>query len=305
MNTISVIIPIYNAADHIVETLHSVSSQVLPDGWQLEIIAVDDGSNDRSPKIAAKFPDKRLRLIVLQENGGRARARNTGLKVATGEFCLFIDADCSYTNQFVIQDYINIFESGIKASFGAVTAKGEGFWQRYQIDNHQNRLRSGDALKLITTSNFGAKKDLLEGIGGFDERYQKYGFEDRDLFLTIRENLHQSDIQIAPHIKVYHRDTINLEQVCNKMYESGYYSAIIFRRKHPDDYRIMNYAKIDLNQMDRMIVAILCYLLNGRNILKTIGEKIIKSRAVPYKIKHNTVKGLSAIFYMAGTGKCR
>lgn len=88
MSTISVVIPCYNAALWIRETLQSVLAQSHPPA---EIIVVDDGSQDESATIiATEFSD--VQLIRLS-NGGPSRARNIGAAQAQGEWLQFLDAD--------------------------------------------------------------------------------------------------------------------------------------------------------------------------------------------------------------------
>jgi len=303
MTIISVIIPVYNASEHITETLRSVCTQVLPKDWSLEVIVVDDGSTDQSVTIVSSFPDKRIRLIESSENGGRARARNRGLNAAMGEYCLFIDADCSYVNQDVIAEYVKTFNSGVKACFGTVTAKGKGFWNRYQRDNHLSRQRSDNLLHLTTTQNFGVEKKLLLAIGGFNLEYQKYGFEDRDLYLTIRNSVNDKYLRVASNIKVNHRDNLCLDQVCGKMFESGRYSSFIFRKRYPFEYANMSYAKADFNFLNSSIRPFCRLILRSRFILKALGERAVESTFVPYKVKRLFVKTLSSLYYMAGTEK--
>lgn len=88
---ISVIIPVYNVENYLSRCLESVIQQTLLD---IEIIAVDDGTKDRSVEIVKKYMalDHRIQLVQ-KENGGLASARNTGLAVAEGEVILFLDSD--------------------------------------------------------------------------------------------------------------------------------------------------------------------------------------------------------------------
>jgi hypothetical protein len=90
-NTVSVVIPAYNAASTLAETLDSVRGQT----WRaLEIIVVDDGSTDATAEIAGAHAaeDPRLRILSL-ENGGVARARNAGIAASRGAFVAPVDAD--------------------------------------------------------------------------------------------------------------------------------------------------------------------------------------------------------------------
>ena len=88
---VSVIIPVFNAEQYLEECLNSVLGQTLRD---IEVICVDDGSQDRSPAILSDFAakDGRIRAIT-KPNGGAGSARNRGIDEAKGEYLAFIDAD--------------------------------------------------------------------------------------------------------------------------------------------------------------------------------------------------------------------
>lgn len=88
MARISVIIPTYNCAEYVAQTLHGVVRQ---DWEDLEIIVVDDGSTDGTPGIAASYGSQ-VRLIV-QDNAGVCAARNRGIEMATGEYICLLDHD--------------------------------------------------------------------------------------------------------------------------------------------------------------------------------------------------------------------
>jgi glycosyltransferase involved in cell wall biosynthesis len=85
---VSVVIPSYNSAATLAETLDSVLGQTYP---RLEVIVVDDGSTDATPDVLARYAP-RVRGIR-QRNGGLAAARNTGCAAAGGEFIALLDAD--------------------------------------------------------------------------------------------------------------------------------------------------------------------------------------------------------------------
>ncbi|MDX1640985.1 MAG: glycosyltransferase family A protein [Balneolaceae bacterium] len=84
---ISVIIPVYNGAEFIDETLKSAFSQTYSN---IEIIVVDDGSTDHTSEIVAKYPDVHY---IYQENQGVSVARNTAISAAKGNYIAFLDAD--------------------------------------------------------------------------------------------------------------------------------------------------------------------------------------------------------------------
>lgn len=85
----SIVVPAYNVAATIAETLASLLRQTFTD---FELIVVDDGSRDRTVEIVQGFADPRVRL-VRQANRGLAGAHNTGIAESRGEFIGFCDAD--------------------------------------------------------------------------------------------------------------------------------------------------------------------------------------------------------------------
>ena len=86
---VSVIIPLYNAAPYVAQTLESVLNQ----SWtRLEVFVVNDGSKDEGPDIARRFESRQLKVID-QANAGASAARNTGLRLAQGDYVQFLDAD--------------------------------------------------------------------------------------------------------------------------------------------------------------------------------------------------------------------
>lgn len=86
---VSVVIPAYNAASWICETLQSVLAQTYR---PLEVIVVDDGSTDSTAELVQKFAP-RVRLIQQPNSGGCSSPRNNGLRASTGAFVTFFDAD--------------------------------------------------------------------------------------------------------------------------------------------------------------------------------------------------------------------
>lgn len=102
MHSISVVIPVYNAASYLARCVQSLFDQSLKD---IEYVFVDDCSTDKSLvilyNILAKYPDKRSKVKIVQHavNKGVSASRNTGLMNATGEYVGWVDAD----------DYVDIF----------------------------------------------------------------------------------------------------------------------------------------------------------------------------------------------------
>jgi glycosyltransferase involved in cell wall biosynthesis len=89
---VSVIMPAYNAAAFIAESIRSVQQQ---SHLEWELLVIDDASNDGTSEVVEAFQEKddRIKLHVLPTNQGAGFARNIGIKAATGDFISFLDAD--------------------------------------------------------------------------------------------------------------------------------------------------------------------------------------------------------------------
>ena len=90
MTLFSVIIPLYNKAPYVRKTVESILCQTFTD---YELIIIDNGSNDGSSEIVARFTNPRIRIIRLEENVGVSNARNKGVSLSTAPYVTFLDAD--------------------------------------------------------------------------------------------------------------------------------------------------------------------------------------------------------------------
>lgn len=92
--TVSIIVPVYNAEKYIVETMEHVAAQTYED-W--ELLLVVDGCGDDCARVIREYQkttgEKRLQLMVNEENMGAARSRNRGLLAARGRYIAYVDAD--------------------------------------------------------------------------------------------------------------------------------------------------------------------------------------------------------------------
>jgi glycosyltransferase involved in cell wall biosynthesis len=102
---VSVIIPVFNAEDYLVECLDSVTGQTLK---EIEIICINDGSADGSLAILKKYASQDSRITVInQNNSGAGIARNCGIGVAVGEFIAFMDPDDFYPSEHTLEHLYN------------------------------------------------------------------------------------------------------------------------------------------------------------------------------------------------------
>ena len=171
--TVSIVIPAYNAEQYLGETIESVLAQTFDD---FELLIIDDGSTDNTAEIVRNysFKDNRVKLRS-QQNQGVSIARNTGIKLAKGEYIAFLDSDDKWLpNKLAVHiEHFNQ-DSNLGASFGKV----EFLTSDGQLTGHlSNSLLTGIKPEYllyenptITTSNIVVRREVFEQVGGFDEQ---------------------------------------------------------------------------------------------------------------------------------------
>jgi glycosyltransferase involved in cell wall biosynthesis len=184
---VSVIIPVYNCEKYLASAIESILKQ---NYRPIEIIVVDDGSNDNTAQVSSGFGDK-IKYIY-QENVGVSKARNTGLKAARGEIITFLDSDDLWIpNKLQIQlDYLERNPNSL-----VVIGKTQFF--KFDKINKQEKIQIiADSQLFLNLGSAVFKKAAFTQIGLFDETLQ-YS-EDVDWFNRAREN----NIPIVMHPEV-------------------------------------------------------------------------------------------------------
>lgn len=172
MVKVSVIIPTYNRGKLIERSVRSVLNQTYKN---IEVIIVDDGSTDNTKEVIESIKDERI-IYYKQENGGAAKARNTGVNLATSEYIAFHDSDDVWReNKLEKQiDFLNK-----NPQYGMVYSN----FKFHRLDGSSSSIPQdmnpigeldGDIFfTLLINNTVGAptmvlRKELFEEIGGFD-----------------------------------------------------------------------------------------------------------------------------------------
>ena len=179
---LTIIIPTFNRADFLKESIHSVLSQTFTD---FELIVVDDGSTDHTRDVTLEFP--KVRYVACTENSGVSHARNLGIGMAGGRYICFLDSDDLWT-QNKLETQIRWMESHVDCQ----VCYTDEIWIRKGVRvNPMNKHRkySGDIfphclpLCIVSPSSVLMRSSLFDEVGLFDEDLPVC--EDYDLWLRI------------------------------------------------------------------------------------------------------------------------
>jgi glycosyltransferase involved in cell wall biosynthesis len=96
LRKLSVVVPVYNERNTLVEIVRRMRAVELPDSVEREIIVVDDGSDDGTRDVLKQLGDSTVHVILHDRNKGKGAAVRTGFAVATGDYVLVQDADLEY-----------------------------------------------------------------------------------------------------------------------------------------------------------------------------------------------------------------
>lgn len=200
--TVSVVIPVYNAARYIRGALNSLQAQIFSD---YEVIVVDDGSDDRQ-ELEEVLRSHPLPIICLsQENRGVSAARNAGIRVARGEFYAQLDADDQWTPEY-LEVQLRLLHENPDATLVYPNAKIIGDTPDVGLEfmkvcpsegevNFETLVRQ----KCIVMTCVTARMRAIREVGMFDESLRSC--EDFDLWLRIAKG--------GGHI-IYHRRALVL-----------------------------------------------------------------------------------------------
>lgn len=202
----SVVIPLYNKEQSIVNTVFSVLKQSYQN---FEIVIINDGSSDGSVDAVKTIRDERIRLIY-QENQGVSAARNLGIKEASYEWIAFLDGDDLWEPNHLkeiikmMNTFPNekVFVTSFEYSDKRKIFKHEGNDPIFKIENYFKEAIKDD---IMWTSIVVVHKDCFLAVKGFNEKL-KYG---EDLDLWARLALHYTIVKSSNITAIYRLDAEN------------------------------------------------------------------------------------------------
>lgn len=242
---LSVVIPTHNKQALLARTLDALGRQDPGPGVLWEVVVVDDGSTDgtgeRLQRLARTFPVP-LEVVTPPGNVGRARARNLGARVARGRFLVFLDDDIM-APAGLLAAHLGLAQG--RPDLGtigyAVTDPGliDAPHFHYLDTRGVARLPEGGAPgRFFVTQNAGVPREAFLGIGGFDEEFSAYGFEDMEVAFRLEERAGIRFRALTGPVPV-HIHHHSLDEYLAKKVQCGRHSLPRLARLHPGRIREM------------------------------------------------------------------
>ena len=294
----SVVIPCYNGEKHIDKCIESFLNQTKkPD----EIIIVDDGSEDKSMKIAKKYP---VKIIKHERNQGLAKTRNTGIKTAKHDIIIFIDADC-IADRNLVKNILKNYNSEKIAGVGGwgMEVNSDGLANKYRsihgVQGHGNRKKKVNGLFGLC---FSFRKKVFEEVGLFDADFRTNG-EDVDMGFRITDKGYK--LIYDPEIKVSHlRYDKNVDSYKKTIYNYFYYGSLahLKNKNHANKWLVKAIIKIFLRNLRNMLADLLKLRLGifFINALSLKEEMVSALRVYKFYIKSYVIRSYENNIHKSG-----
>jgi len=240
MIDVSVVVPTYNRRAVLQRTLSRLLEQTHEDA-RYEIVVVDDQSTDDTWEWLEQTQEQHARVVTVRNRKkGRGQARNAGIAAARGEIVCFVDDDVWVTPGFVAAHWqaheqwggaavvIGKLEACAETAKTIANEYDDGRLMRVE----QRLAAAGERIDagLFRTGNVSVRKSFLAEVGGFDENFQAYSYEDSELGYRLMAN--GGMFRYAPEAAGTHYTEIAIPQILRKKAEAGQ-SAVTFLRRWP------------------------------------------------------------------------
>jgi GT2 family glycosyltransferase len=233
---VSVVVASYNGMPTLRACLESLEQQSYPD---YEVILVDDGSTDDTPKLVRARPDgtnpfPHLRVIRHDQNAGLSVARNTGIESAQGEIIAFTDADCRADEDWLRFLVSALVEDGFAAMGGPNLLPPEDSPVAAAVmaspGGPAHVMLNDREAEHIPGCNMAFFRHALEAVGGFDPVFTRAG-DDVDLCWRLEQAGFRIGFNPAAFVWHYRRSTT----LAYLKQQDGYGEAeALLVRKHPE-----------------------------------------------------------------------
>lgn len=232
---LSVCIPIYNF--DVYELICDLQEELMNHQLDVEIILIDDASEERFKLINSRLQKKVNHFMFLEKNIGRSRIRNLFLQYAQGDYLLFLDCDGKITDKSFLRNYIDYISDNPddEVIYGGRIVSDScsdiHYYLRWKFAKERENLLVNQRLEKpylsFQTNNFVIRKEVLERVR-FNPKFQKYGYEDLLFAMDLKSELLKID-----HIQnpIFNNDLEDNKVYLNKVRESVESLSVMIKDK--------------------------------------------------------------------------
>lgn len=223
---ISVVIPAYNAERTLAATLHALHMQSAHSAQPVEVIVVDDGSQDGTADLARRLGAQ----VIVQANQGPAAARNRGVAAARGDIVLFTDSDCEPAPGWLAAMVAPFSDPDVMGAKGAYLTRQTGLAPRFvqiEYEDRYDRMAGQSSIDFVDTYSAAYRRAVFLENGGFDTIFATASVEDQEFSFRLAQKGYR--LVFAPQAQVYHAHDHSLAEYVRRKFFIGYYKALLTR----------------------------------------------------------------------------
>lgn len=237
---VSIVMPTYKRAGVIAKAIDSVIAQSYSN-W--ELIIVDDGGNDNTQTVVAKYNDDRVKYYDQKVNKGVSYARNVALQMSVGELICYLDSDNTWHEDYLLIMAAQLsqnpdFDSSYCAQYLYISNTDKPYAVRFGLFNKQLLMNRN----YIDMNAFMHRRSLYQDLGGFDVNLRR--LVDWDMLIRYTER--KPPLVVPALLSNYYyndgEETITVSESLNKALE-----GICDKWRTQNEYYVLDHESIDFN----------------------------------------------------------
>ncbi len=284
----SLIIPTYNRPDRLKTCLDSLTRLNYPSD-RLEVIIVDDGSDNPLDTIVNPYHNQLNLTLIRQPNGGPAKARNTGANAAQGEYLAFTDDDCTLD-----PNWLSALENGFSKAPNALVG---GKTINALLDNPYSTASQllidyiydyyntkSSQVQFFASNNFAVSRELFQKVGQFDVNFPLAAGEDREF--CDRWLFSGYSLYYVPDAIIYHYHHLSLAKFWRQHFNYGsgafYFHKLRSQRNQesikveplPFYGNLLTYPFVSKTEQSKLFLSSLLFISQVANVLGFVNIKL-------------------------------